>query len=86
MYLAPFFLGQFVVAPLSQTLNVLERQDIQLFWDAVRLIVPNFALLLSFLSGCEDKVSLGVYSGSMLVVYILNVFLTVSSIKSYARG
>lgn len=85
VYLAPLFLGQFVVAPLSQTLNVLERQDIQLLWDLVRLIVPNLALLLSFLGGYDDRVSLGVYSGFMLVTYVLNVFLTVSSINSYVR-
>ncbi|MCY1308260.1 hypothetical protein D9M70_582530 [compost metagenome] len=86
VYLAPFFLGQFVVAPLSQTLNVLGRQDIQLLWDLIRLIVPNLALFLSFLSGFGDKVSLGFYSGFMLVVYVLNVFLTISSIKSNVRG
>lgn len=86
VYLAPLFIGQFVVAPLSQTLNVLERQDIQLLWDLVRLIVPNGALLLSFLSGCEDGVSLGVYSAFMLVIYGVNVLLTVFGIRFYVRG
>lgn len=38
------FVAQMSVATLSQTLNVLERQDLQLFWDAGRLA----SLLLLF--------------------------------------
>lgn len=42
--LAPMFLVQFVASPLSQTLNVLERQDVQLAWDAFRLVLVGGAL------------------------------------------
>ena len=38
---------QFIVFPLSQTLNVLERQDLQLLWDAGRLL----AVLACFAAG-----------------------------------
>ncbi len=34
--LVPAFLAQFVVVPLSQTLNFIGRQDYQLAWDALR--------------------------------------------------
>lgn len=85
IYMAPFFLGQFVVVPLSQTLNVLERQDLQLLWDFVRLMVPNLALVFCFLAGYEDVQALGVYSVSMLLVYAFNVFLGISSINCCVR-
>jgi O-antigen/teichoic acid export membrane protein len=44
-FLALLFLGQLVVGPVSQTLTVLERQDVQLAWDALRF----GTLLLVFL-------------------------------------
>jgi O-antigen/teichoic acid export membrane protein len=34
---AVMFFAQFIVSPLSQTLNVAGRQDLQLFWDVIRL-------------------------------------------------
>lgn len=36
--LAPMLLVQFIVVPLSQTLNIIERQDIQLYWDVSRFL------------------------------------------------
>lgn len=35
-FLSPAFLAQFVVVPLSQTLNYVGRQDLQLVWDLFR--------------------------------------------------
>ncbi len=44
--LAPAFLAQFVVVPLSQTLNFISRQDYQLAWDIARFagVAGSFAL------------------------------------------
>lgn len=36
--LAPLFLADFAAYPLSQTLNLLERQGLQLLWDSGRLV------------------------------------------------
>ncbi|MBS7660937.1 hypothetical protein I0D00_03090 [Pseudomonas lalucatii] len=83
MYLAPFFLGQFVVAPLSQTLNVLGRQDLQLIWDFCRLILPSAALIFGASCGWEVERSLGFYSVIMLFLYVINAFLSVSCIRHY---
>lgn len=83
VYLAPLFLGQFVVAPLSQTLNVLERQDIQLLWDFCRLILPNAALVFGAGSGWGVEYSLGVYSLIMLCLYMLNVVISLLCIRDY---
>lgn len=83
VYLSPFFLGQFVVAPLSQTLNVLDRQDLQLTWDFCRLILPNAALVFGAGSGWGVEYSLGVYSLIMLGLYMFNIVVSVFCIRCY---
>lgn len=83
VYSAPFFLGQFVVAPLSQTLNVLERQDVQLLWDFCRLILPNAAFVFGAESGWGVEYSLGFYSLIMSGLYVFNVVISVLCIQCY---
>lgn len=85
VYLAPLFLGQFVVAPLSQTLNVLGRQDVQLVWDFFRLIFPNATLLIGFYCGLAIELSIGLYGFVMLLLYILNVLATLVCIDRYVK-
>lgn len=82
--LAPFFLGQFVVAPLSQTLNVLGRQDIQLIWDLFRMIIPNTLFVFASVLGYSFDFALASYSLSMLILYVINVLLTLKSLQLVA--
>ncbi len=67
--LAFMFLVQFVVVPLSQTLNILERQDLQLVWDAGRLILVVGGLVIAGILGCSAWTAILVYSIAMLVSY-----------------
>ena len=68
--LLPMFLGQIVVRPLSQSLNILERQDIQLYWDIARLLTIVLVIVASrFLFGFGMMMTLGAYSLSMLGMY-----------------
>jgi hypothetical protein len=64
-------LGQLVVGPVSQTLTVLERQDLQLAWDAVRF----GTLLLVFLAARELEwsplLTIAVLSVSMTICHLL---------------
>ncbi|WP_154503838.1 oligosaccharide flippase family protein [Pseudomonas mandelii] len=80
--LVPFFLGQFVVAPLSQTLNVLGRQDIQLVWDFFRMIVPNSLFVSASLLGFNFEYALAIFSLSMLLLYVVNVLLTLKALRT----
>lgn len=80
--LAPLFLGQFVVSPLSQTLNVIGRQDVQLKWDALRLVVPNFGLVIAAHLGCEFDQALFIFSCLMFVVYLINIAVTLVVMRS----
>ncbi len=70
--LLPMFLGQVVAMPLSQSLNILERQDLQLYWDASRvaLVVLIIFSAYNFLH-FNAFVTLVMYSGMMLFMYIL---------------
>lgn len=79
--LAPFFLGQFVVAPLSQTLNVIGRQDLQLGWDLFRMVIPNALLVVSSLLDSSFDFALIFYSLSMFMLYVANVFLTLKALR-----
>lgn len=45
--LAVLSAGRFIVVPLSNTLNVLERQDLQLGWDAARVVLVIGAILFA---------------------------------------
>lgn len=74
-YLAPAYLVHFVVVPLSQTLNLLERQDWQIAWDTSRLGLVLCVFLLAKVWGWGYVHTFVVYSlvstGMYLVFYWL---------------
>lgn len=74
--LALMYLVQFVVVPLSQTLNVLERQRTQLAWDVSRFVLAALSIVIPFHLGAPPiaaVASLGVtLSLSYLVLFLLS--------------
>ncbi len=69
--LLPMFLGQMVVTPLSQTLNILERQDLQLLWDISRLVmVVGVIFLANNILHLTSLYVLALYGAGMFVMYI----------------
>jgi len=72
--LLPMFLGQIVAMPLSQSLNILERQDLQLYWDASRvlLVVLSLSIAYSYLH-FDAMATLILYSAVMFVMYSIYV-------------
>jgi O-antigen/teichoic acid export membrane protein len=68
--LGAMFLAQFVVVPLSQTLNVLERQDLQLAWDAGRLVLTVGVLVAASFLQFSDVQAVGLYGVAMLLAYV----------------
>lgn len=79
--LAPFFLGQFVASPLSQTLNVIGRQDVQLIWDVCRLIVAVGCLVVCGFYQIGFAVSIFIYSSWMFFFYAVSVIVTLKLIR-----
>jgi len=69
--LGPMFAVRFAIVPLAHTLNILERQDLFLFWDGTRLALVVGALLAGEASGFSDLTAVGVYSLSMLIAYLV---------------
>lgn len=79
------FLAQFVVVPLSQTLNLLERQHVQLAWDIVRLVAVLGSVVGAYALGMSDKAAVAAFSGSMASTYILLGWLSAKAVFSASR-
>jgi O-antigen/teichoic acid export membrane protein len=73
--LAPMYYIQFIVVPLSQTLTIFERLQLQLVYDVIRLVVGIGALVTAHLLGLSAVAALGLYSASVSCAYGINYFL-----------
>ncbi len=80
--LSLMFLFDFVVFPISQTLNLLEKQDVQLGWDIARLVVVNGGLFLAGLYGLSHQLAVGIYGVSMAFMYTILGLLSLKAIQS----
>jgi O-antigen/teichoic acid export membrane protein len=69
--LAPMFVAQLAVSPLSQITAVLERQKLQLSLDVVRSAILAVAILLPWAFSLGHYMAIGSYSAGMLLSYIL---------------
>lgn len=65
------FALQFVVAPLSSTLNVLEHQRWQVAWDFGRLVAVVGSLLACARAGLDARTALAVYAVVASVAYVV---------------
>ncbi len=70
-YLTPAFLLQFVMVPLSQTLNMLEKQDWQVVWDGTRLVLVGGLFLLAKVWAWDFRRTFLLYSMVMTVMYLM---------------
>lgn len=80
-YLSAMFLFQFIVVPLSQTLNLLKRQDLQFLWDAGRLGVVIGSIFLADYFNVSASICILIYSISMTIFYIFLFLLILYEIK-----
>lgn len=69
--LGVMFLLQFIVSPLSQTLNILEYQRWQLAWDVSRLLMVLAVFFLSNVFQFNPLVSIFLYGIVMSIAYIV---------------
>ena len=70
--LLPMFLGQIVVMPLSQSLNILERQDLQLMWDAGRLLAVTLSIgAAHYIFHLQTLATIAFYGAVMFVMYVV---------------
>ncbi|MCY2990958.1 MAG: oligosaccharide flippase family protein [Planctomycetota bacterium] len=74
-YLALSLLLQFVISPLSHTLNVLERQDLQLLWDVTYFVLRVGGLCLAQWLSWTIAEAMLTYSAAMFIAYGLQIAL-----------
>lgn len=79
--MAANFVGQFVMVPLSHTLVVLERQDLLLLWNTVRVILVAGSLMTAKALGLSASGAIAMLSGSGLFAYVLLFILTQAALR-----
>jgi O-antigen/teichoic acid export membrane protein len=79
--LAPIILFQFIVVPLSQTLNILNKQNIQLLWDISRLILIFVCFIAIKVFSIQATLSLTLLSAVISISYIILYFITYRNVS-----
>ena len=69
------FAIQFVVGPLSQTLNILECQSMQLVWDSGRLLTVIISIYICTVFQYSAFTVMIVYSVVMSIAYLVLLFM-----------
>ena len=80
--LAVMYIAQFVVVPLSQTLNILERQGLQFLWDSMRLVLVILAIYLPYRLKMSPFFAISLYSFMMFLCYLALYTLSIRAIRS----
>ena len=83
--LALQYLAQFVVLPLSKTLTILERQDLQLAWDAGRLLLVVGSLVVSRALAAPEWTAVAAYGAAMFAAYCGLLALSSKSLSKRVR-
>jgi len=82
--MTPYILVHFIVTPLSQTLNAIQCQGVQLAWDVARLLVVIASLVLPYVLGYGASYAVATYSVAGAVMYIVLYIATLVSLKKYS--
>lgn len=75
------FLIQFTVSPLSMTLNILERQELQALWDIFRLILVLSTFIIAKINNLSPVDSITIYGLTMAISYCLLFIMSMWEIK-----
>lgn len=81
--LAPMFLMHFIVYPVGQTLNIYERQDLNLYWDIGNVAIMAASFATAALLDLTPLVTLLVYSLGMSASYLAALFLIAHVIRTH---
>ena len=81
--LAPALWAQFIISPLSQTMNIMERQGIQLAWDIVRLSAVLILFFVASYFHLDAITTVGFYALEVTVLYIVLYFVNYIIIRRF---
>jgi O-antigen/teichoic acid export membrane protein len=85
-FLGLSLLLEFIVSPLSQTMNILERQDLQLVWDISYFIMVIGTLLFSYWIGFEVNLAVILYAGSLFLSYSVQMIILWKLLQRFAES
>ena len=85
-FLGLSLLLEFVASPLSQTTNILERQDLQLVWDVSYFVLVIGTLLFSYWIGFEVKLAVILYAGSLFFSYSVQMIILWKLLQRFAES
>ncbi|MCB9453688.1 MAG: oligosaccharide flippase family protein [Anaerolineaceae bacterium] len=83
--LAPALWTQFIISPLSQTINIMERQGIQLAWDVVRLSMVLGLFFGASYFHLDARMTIGVYSVGVALLYIVLYFINYMIVRRFTH-
>ncbi len=78
----PMILAQFVIAPISQTLNVIERQDIQFFWVVIWMLSVSASFAITYYLNLTAIYAIALLSMMMAFSYLLHFCLCIFMLKN----
>ena len=84
--LALSFAVQFMAVPLSQTLNILSRQDLQLYWDVGRLLVVSSCFALAVWLDLSPTAAIACYGLAVFFCYLALFGLSLTTLKKLDRA
>ncbi|MBN1381609.1 MAG: oligosaccharide flippase family protein [Deltaproteobacteria bacterium] len=76
----------FVVLPLSSTLNVLEKQGTQFIWDIGRFTIVVFVFLICAKLKLPAFTTIGIYAASMSFAYVILFMLAYRAVKQMSNN
>lgn len=75
------YIAQFTIVPLSQTLNMLERQEIQLAWDVIRFILGGSIFLIALICDLSPRITIFYFGTVMFISYVIMFVLIYKELK-----
>jgi O-antigen/teichoic acid export membrane protein len=83
---AVMFLAQLVVQPLSQTFIILERQELQLRWDTLRLVAVVASLAIAGAAGWDAIPAIVLLNVSLTLAYLLLLWWMYRVLRARSTG
>jgi O-antigen/teichoic acid export membrane protein len=75
----------FIAGGLTQTLNILERQSLQLAWDALRMLITCGVMYGVYLAQCSARCAILAYVLSLLITYVALLLLAYLAVLQHAQ-
>ncbi|MEH6986048.1 lipopolysaccharide biosynthesis protein [Priestia megaterium] len=80
-YLSIMYFLQFIISPVAQTMIIFERTELQFYYDIIRFVLSVGSLLIPYYVGMSVITTILIYSITMSIMYLINLFMNYSILK-----